>query len=169
MKKKSVNFVLGAALYTVSTFAAAEGGYVGANLSFLDFSSSSGASADLVALSTRFGAEFNENLSGEFRVGFGVVDDTINGSTYELNTLFGIYIRGAAQISDTVKPYILLGASRGEVSSNGYSFTESDMSFGAGVDFKLSDRNSLNLEYMSLYDKDGSDITALALGFVTKL
>ena len=62
-----------------SDLALAEKNYFGGNIAFVGYSEDGiNDEASLTMISGRLGTKFNENLSGEVRVGFGVSDDTID-------------------------------------------------------------------------------------------
>lgn len=115
-------------------------------MAFIDYSEP-GIDASVTAIYGRIGTSWNENFSGELRVGFGIGDDTVNVSgtdvDLEINRFFGAYIKVGAQVNEVFYLYAVLGFTRGEAeaSVSGLSATESetDVSFGLGADFNVSE------------------------------
>ena len=125
--------------------------------------------ADIAAFYGRAGMEFVDNISGELRAGYGLTEDEVDvfgGSVdIELDYFVGAYLRGSLPIHETVKPYAIIGLTKGQLtaSANGSSDSgsENDFSFGFGVDIAIDERSSFGIEYMNYLDKDGTEITAL--------
>ncbi len=158
--------------------AQAEGGYFGGNFSLLDYSEQ-GVSDDasLTAIYGRLGTNFNDNFSGELRVGLGIGDDSVEfddlNADVELDNMYGAYVRGGVPVSESFFPYIVFGYTRGEVTASVSGFgsvseSESDISFGLGSDINISQNLSFNLEYMNYLDKDGGEISGFSIGLVGK-
>lgn len=154
------------------------GTYYGGNLSFLDYSEEGiSDDASLTAVYGRLGTNFNENFSGEIRVGFGIGDDTIDvfGTDVgvELDSVFGAYVRGGIPVAENFFPYIVLGYSRGEVTASASGFgsdseSETDTSFGLGADIDVNSNFTINVEYMNYFDKDGAEINGFSIGLANK-
>jgi opacity protein-like surface antigen len=165
---------IGAVALLGSGTAQAERGYFGGNLAFLEYEEESiSDSADLTAGYLRLGGNANEYVSGELRLGLGLGDDSVNvsGTTVdvELDTLFGGYIRGGYPVTEEFYPYVIAGITRAELTASvpgvvSISDSGTDTSFGLGADLSVTDNASLNVEYMSWYDKDGTDVSGFSLG-----
>jgi outer membrane immunogenic protein len=161
------------ALLTVSGGVFADDMYYGGNLAFIDYSESGVEDASVTALYGRVGTNWNENFSGELRVGLGIGDDTINvlgtDVDFELNHFLGAYVKGGAQVNEVFYPYAILGFTRGEVEASAFGFSvsesETDVSFGLGADFTISESLTFNVEYMNYLDKDDAELSGFALGF----
>ncbi|MDX1693386.1 MAG: porin family protein [Ketobacteraceae bacterium] len=119
---------------------------------------------DLGALYGRFGSQFNENLSGELRVGVGVSDDEVLGFNVEIDKYFGGYVRGSVPLNDGIMPYIIVGITDVDIDTDAGSDSDEDLSYGIGLDFKIDNQLMLNLEYMNMYDDDDVEITGLSIG-----
>jgi opacity protein-like surface antigen len=147
--------------------------YVGGSLNFVSYEDPTNE-ADLIVGIGRFGAFLNKYLAGELRVGFGLAGDDaeIFGTTIDLdlNYIYGAYLRAGFPVHEKVFPYALLGYSRGEVEASvgGISNKEagSDTSFGFGVDIKINNPLTLNLEYANLLDIDGVEVSGFSIGAV---
>jgi opacity protein-like surface antigen len=168
--------VIGSVTLLGAGTAQAQNGYAGANLNFLEYSENSiDDDASLTAGTFRLGAQINQYLSGELRAGIGFNDDTVKVSgtdvDIELDYLFGAYIRGGFPVTERIYPYAVIGVTRGKVTASvpGISTSESetDTSFGVGVDFTVIDQVTLNVEYMSWFDKDGTEIDGFSVGAST--
>ncbi len=171
-------------LYTLLSSAVyAEGGYFGGNASFLEYADDDVEDdASLTAVYGRLGTMFNENFSGEIRVGFGLADDSVDtvlgAVDVELDNLFGAYVRGGIPVSDAFYPYAIIGYTRGKFSysvpENDFTYafkdsdSESDISFGFGADLDIGQNLTLNAEYISLLDKDGAEISGVSVGLASK-
>jgi outer membrane immunogenic protein len=150
--------------------------YVGGNFALVDYSVEGVSDASLNALYGRLGTYFGENFSGELRLGTGIADDSVNAEGVEadvkLKEFYGVYLRGGIPLGEIFYPYAVIGYSSGKVEVDGTvlgigfseSDSESDASFGAGVDFSFNESLKLNLEYMSYFDKDGAELTSFAAG-----
>ena len=116
----------------------------------------------------------NENIAAEFRLGIGTYGDPshIAGLEVKVEDFIGAYIRAGSLAGTPVNPYIVAGYTRGTVSLdlNGDSteLSGSDFSFGVGVDIAITEKTSLNIEYMKYYEDDGIEVTGWGLGGMTK-
>lgn len=132
--------------------------------------------ASLPVIYGRFGAQFNEYVSVEGRLGFGVGDDDVRYLGVDINTeidsLLGIYARAGAPVSDKVYPYVIAGYTRGEATASVEGFSTSgsnnDISFGVGIDIGIDDVFSANIEYMNWFDSDGTEISGISFGLLRK-
>ena len=136
-----------------------------------------GDDASLTAIYGRFGAQLNENISIETRLGFGVGDDDVQYLGVDINTeldsVFGVYARAGAPVSESFYPYVIAGFTRGEATASIEGFiseseSQTDMSYGVGADIGSSDTFLVNVEYMNWFDKDGTEISGFSLGFTRK-
>ena len=136
-----------------------------------------GDDASLTAIYGRFGAQLNENISIETRLGFGVGDDDVQYLGVDINTeldsVFGVYARAGAPVSESFYPYIIAGFTRGEATASIEGFgaeseSQTDMSYGVGADIGSSDTFLVNVEYMNWFDKDGTEISGFSFGFTRK-
>lgn len=107
----------------------------------------------------------------------------------KLDKLYGIFLRAGAP-AGSFYPYAVMGlthgkgeTSKGRIVGSGevagltgrqtltveYEIedeTETDLSYGLGVDFRFNDRIAANAEWMSYLDKDGAKIGGFTLGLV---
>ena len=164
---------------TALTFSAHSMGgetYYGAGLAHLDIPidgiDDEMLDATVTSLHGLVGTRFNENFSGEIRLGIGISDDNNlddDGFNLKLKNYFGVYAKAGAQISEIIYPYVVAGYTRGKMEASALgdseSASEGDVSFGVGVDFSISKTTKLNLEYMNYLDKDGVELSGFGLGF----
>lgn len=132
------------------------------------------------AWSLRFGSELSENIAIEARIGSGISSDKVDGDPtiaidLDLKQIFGVYGRLMAPLGERVTVYGLAGITRVKLEASAplqgtpgrvkVSGSETDLSIGVGVDFKLSPSAFVNLEYALLQsDEDAYDLDALSIG-----
>ncbi len=143
-------------------------GYVGGSYSFFDYAADDlGSDLSIGALSVNGGYQFHEYLAVEGRVGVGIGDDTLDGATLEMDHYLGAYVKAGMPIHNFY-PYALLGMTYMELTVSGaegsFSDSESDLSYGIGLDYYLNNQISLNAEYANMYDKDGVKIDGFTIG-----
>lgn len=176
MVKSKIMSVIGAGIMLSGIAHAESAGYIGGGLALLEYSEADiNDDASLKALFVRIGSNINQNFSAEIRAGVGVGDDTVNvfgtNVDVELDNMFGVYVRGGIPLSNSVFPYAIIGYTSGKVTASAAGYgsateSESDMSFGLGVDIPVSKYMHLNAEYMNYFDKDGAEIGGIAIGFI---
>jgi opacity protein-like surface antigen len=170
MKKTTLALLVSSSLLTPLYASAAEPGfYLGGGYSELTLESNNVRSdADLDSLFVRGGIQLNEYLAAEARLGFGVDDDRISGVKVEVEDIYGVYLKAGLPTTVGLYPYALLGATHAKIKLSGGGVhdttSDSDISYGIGVDYAFSHAVSAGLEYASLYDSDGEEITGLTLG-----
>lgn len=151
--------LLAASIVSASCAASAADMYAGGGVAVLE--------ADELTFNAvygRFGAFFNENISAEARLGLGVGDDTLDGAKHELDNYYGAYVRGGIPAGETFYPYAILGYTKGKVSAaGGGSVSDSDLSYGVGADFKITETLKINAEYLTYIDKD-AELTGFSAG-----
>lgn len=143
--------------------------YAGANIGFVDYSIDGiGSDASLTALYGRGGVKFADVFAVEGRLGLGVGDDSVGTADVSLNYLAGVYVLAGLPVTEQFFPYAVLGYSKGDMDFDlglgSFSDSESDISYGVGVDFHLNETFTINGEYMSYLDKDGGEIAGFAIG-----
>lgn len=168
MKKTMIAGAIIASLTMATAVSAKEGNYVGFGLTQHNLDGGS-FDADVMTLDGKIGTYFNENFSGEFRVGLGVQDDTVFGADIEVENYYGAYVRAGIPVTDGFYPYAIAGYTKTKVGvSGGGSDSESDISIGLGADMAISNDVDFTVEYMRYLDKDGGEIDGIGLGFKFK-
>lgn len=175
MFKKITTTAIAVAALTCGSQAMAEH-YVGGNISAMKMDN--GDSFKMAGLYGRLGSEFNEFFSGEIRLGTGIEKDSafivdeknvIHEGKIEIDYFYGAYLRGTIPVTDYIYPYATLGFTNLQLEFKSPTLREqdssSDISYGLGVDIRLSTNSDFNLEYMNYYDKDDIEIDGFSLGF----
>ena len=164
--------LLAAALLTTSTAMAAGKRYVGLNHSSINYDVDGLADDDLKAVVGKFGRQFNPYFASEFRLGTGLGDTTIAGIDLEIDLLRGSFFRAGYPVTPSFYPYAVAGytsfdfsASAGGLSA---STIGSDVSWGAGFDFNVNKRFSINAEYMNYYTRDLIELDTYSIGVAVK-
>lgn len=89
-----------------------------------------------------------------------------------VDSILGVYARATAPLEGVFKPYIMVGYNRVEIEVEVIGFSasaaENDVALGVGFDVELTDTLDLNVEYANLFDKDGTEINGLNIGFSTR-
>ena len=89
-----------------------------------------------------------------------------------MDHMYGGYLKLSAPLSDSIHPYVIGGYSKMKADVKytvaGVSTDESerfeDESYGAGLDFNITDTLGANLEYMRYYDDDDITVDGIGLG-----
>lgn len=147
--------------------------YYGGNATFINYSELGVPEIDLNAISIVAGQTINDNLAAEMRFGFGTNDEslTVDGVNVDLSIdkFMGVYLKYASTTTGKVSPYAILGYTHAKAEASALGVTvsasESDISFGVGVDFGLSEETSLNIEYMNFLDKSIVSVDGISVGF----
>lgn len=144
LKNSVTSSLLFIAVTTAGTVYASDS-YIGVNYSFLEQSYSNVDDAKLNTASLRIGTFFNSAFSGEFRVGTDIGDDTVGGVIdVEVDQLIGAYLRSGVLTSGNLFPYLVAGVTQGKVTTKiagaKNSESETDLSFGIGIDYTVKNR-----------------------------
>jgi outer membrane autotransporter protein len=179
---KKVSVLMGAlVLLAGSQMVAAENYYVGAQYSQASYEQSNVPSssvyangkADPSALTLIGGYEFNQHVALEGRFAFNAGDDEFefsSGSSVKTELSYLLSVLGKFSVGGKVSPYALVGFSDFELDAEGGQAVEGNgFSFGAGVDFQVSDNTAISLEYVQYASIDitgggDADLTALSIG-----
>lgn len=117
--------------------------------------------AQLSGVFGKFGMEYTENLAAEVRVGLGYGESQADGIDWSLKNFVGLYAKGGIELG-SIYPYAIAGYTRGEFSADSGSVSgsdsESDVSFGAGLDILATDELKIGIEYMNYIEKDGGEL-----------
>ena len=175
MKIKNLGIVAAAfAIANSPLVAHSQGFYLGGQYSLvtIDTTVSGVGSAEWepTNLIVRGGVHATDYFQLEGRLGFNLNDDDVNGVSLEVDQLVGVY--GKLSLPNEFSPYVIFGYSDIDLEIDGVSDDDDDFSYGIGLDFYVSERSAVNVEYMSYYDDsdDGVDveITAIGIGFTYK-
>ncbi|MCK0538522.1 outer membrane beta-barrel protein [Alcanivorax quisquiliarum] len=155
------------------------GPYVGLNYTRFEFESEeTEREVEPDGVTLRLGMEFNQFLGLEVRGATGVSADkrrtSLGTAEFDLDRLYGGYLKVSVPVGEMVRPYVIAGytEAKGEVRfTNSLGTIEretdtvNDESYGAGIDFNLTDTFGMNLEYMRYLDKDDYELNAISVGF----
>ncbi len=132
----------------------------------------------------RIGSMGENGVGFEGRIGVGLSDDDISASDpflgdislgLEIDTVLGLYLVGQTTAGGPVSVYGIVGftlvdytvdVDAGIFGSGSDSDDESDLSYGIGANFEVSDKLSLNIEYMQYLDSDDIEASAISVGVV---
>ena len=139
------------------------GSFIRGNLNY------GGNDFDLNALDLRLGVDMVKWFHIEGRVAFGLNDKAINGVEISINRLLGVHGVFSLPNKTLFRPYAVAGLTYGEVEFRLPGFgsadeSETDLSFGAGVDAEINDSIDLFLEYMQYLDKGLIDFSGISVG-----
>lgn len=148
-------------------------GYLSLSPAMLTDDNGAGNEADVTALVTGLGYAVFDGIAIEGRLGFGIGDDTVaNGSTVELDNLYGVYLVGHLPLAETISLYAQGGVARAErtVSSNGMSLsTDAEgLSWAAGAAFQLSPALAIGVEYTQVLDESEMDLSGYSASVTLK-
>ena len=156
---------------------AQDGNYYGVNTTFIGYSELGAPDVDFTALSLIAGQSINGSLDAEVRMGFGTDDETLTldgvDIAFGIDKFMGVYLKYASESSGTVSPYAILGYTHAKAEGSALgvsaSASESDLSFGVGVDFGMGEETFLNIEYMNFIDTSTITADGISVGFRTSL
>ena len=158
-------FAFAALIASLSSIACAADVYVGAGFNQLNIDIDGGQSLNPTAINLIVGTEVTPNFAVEARLYTSLADDSIrvNNTTsvdIGLDHAEGVYAKGILPINEQVSAYGLLGYTNGalKASVGNTSVTsddDSDVSYGAGMTFKVNKQVGINLEYARMFT--GSD------------
>lgn len=101
----------------------------------------------------RLGYQINEFIATEIRAGFGLSSDNVDvfgiDASVDLDYMYGAYVVTGVNVYDTVYPYVVFGITRGEITGTAQigqiTFSETDASFGIGVEWLTFENVSINM------------------------
>lgn len=175
MKNKFAAVLLGLAVVTGAH--AQESFYAGGLLTRTTYSEDGIDETSPTAIGFNVGAKINQNFAVEGRVSTGLSDDStqvlgVIPADAKVKSLFGLYGKGILPLSDAASVYGLLGYTRAKLGIEGSGFddsgSESDVSYGVGAEFALTNTTSLAIEWAQLVKKDDAKLTGLTLGVAFK-
>jgi hypothetical protein len=131
------------------------------------FSASGGTAARGI-----IGVDLVESLALEamFASGLSMAKTTDNTANVSLDRIYGFYVKPKVNIGENATLFARMGftlvTGSTTISSSSFSdsTTNSSISYGIGMSYKLSDILSVNVDYMNYYNTNSSNATGLALG-----
>ncbi len=127
------------------------------------------------ALRGLVGYELSENVAIEGVLGMGLGDAnveaagrTISGAKLQIDNLYGVYVTPKLKLADNFEGFVRAGfaSAKGTVSYNGQSSsgTTDGFSYGLGVRYAFDKNTSLNVDYMSYFDKSDAKASGFTVG-----
>ena len=148
--------------------------YVGINLTALQVTQQGFEDAEVGAIYGRMGKQYSPYLSAEFRLGYGLGNDSLvdpvfaEDIAFEVQEFYGAYIRLGVPTGDRFYPYLLVGYTQFGLEQTTLGVTTDDtvddLSYGLGADWALWPHVQASLEVVRYADKQGGTLTALSLG-----
>ncbi len=178
---KLSKFAIAAAIAAVSISAQAQSGTTGGKglygeigYASLNYKETAASLSTMGAARVILGYNLMENLAMDGMVAFGASDGstTISGVTIKgrIDSGYGIYLKPKAKLSESIEVFGRLGYFNANmtvwVPGTPLSVSRSgdDFSYGIGGNVKVSKDMSLNLDYMSYYNKNGTTVNGVTLG-----
>lgn len=130
-----------------------------------------GIDADLGTVTAHAGYKFTPNLSVEGELGFGIVDEEIDGADLSVSYLVGAYGRVEAPIGENLSIFARAGVVQLELdaAAAGTSASESETGAGYGIggEFHFDGANGIRADY-TRYDIDSLEVDAFYIGYSRK-
>jgi opacity protein-like surface antigen len=152
--------LLGVGLIAASSFASAAWTTSGGYASISD--SDDGIDLKLGAVYVSAGYEFlstDFTIMPELRLGVGVTDDTVLGVNVEVDSFIAFSVRGTLNLTNNVGLFLQPTYTRLDLTANAMGQSESaddsELGFGGGASYKLSDMASIEAAYEVI---DGTDV-----------
>ena len=118
------------------------------------------------------GYQINDHVALEGRFGFNASDDGFSNSlgSVDIEVDQILSVLGKFSVGGSISPYALVGFSDVELEDQFGGVAEGDgVSFGVGVDFKVSENTAIALEYIQYVDEGiqgggDAELSAVSLG-----
>jgi outer membrane immunogenic protein len=125
----------------------------------------SGVWAEPGTASLTFGMILNEYFAVEVMAATGIYSANA-GTDVSISSVFGAYVKPSFEVVPRLSVFGKLGVTNGTVSAAGLRNSDTGFSYGAGLQFDLTDSLYAGLSYMSYYSKYGTTYrgAGLALG-----
>ncbi|MDZ7660750.1 porin family protein [Thiohalophilus sp.] len=172
--KKLISF-LALALFANLALAAETEQYLGLDYSWGKYETSNGSIYDLDGVRVRYGKYLVPHFALEAHFLYGTSGDNLihgtdaGGKLHNKHTT-SLFLRG--DIGDTYKLYALLGWSHSTFEVSGLGIQpkerESDMSYGAGIEYLVSQRTAIDINYMMYHDEDYLEFTVTSFGITQR-
>lgn len=121
------------------------------------------------------GRELDQTFSVEGLVAMGMGDDgikvvgtSIPTATFEVDNVFGLYVRAKTEIANDLEGFARIGVARSKGTARilgvSASASETGLSYGLGVSYKLDKTSYLTADYMSYLNRSNSKATGITVG-----
>lgn len=136
--------------------------------SFLEFDFDDGSSVHPQALRGIIGYEFHPNIAVEGMVMFGTKGDSDEFGDIKLRNAFGIYAKPKMDFGN-IEAFGRLGWARTKVrfsdAFGSESESDTDFSYGLGVNYRFNPKMSAGIDWMRYFSKDGGKIQGWTVNF----
>lgn len=129
--------------------------YLGGDAMFWELDNKHASNRDSVGLRIRGGAQFNEYLGVEGHLGTGGSDGYA-----ELDYMAGVYGKGILPITNQFRFYGLAGVTKVDFDAD----SDSDFSYGAGLEFDVTPQLAVGADYMRYLDESDYNFDAASVG-----
>ena len=126
-------------------------------------------SIDPINIYVRVGYDFNDYVGIGIEGNNSLIDDDVFSSiSYGIN-LYTAYLKGSIPIEERIRLNAIIGRSNVELTET-FSFIltgyeeDYDYTRGIGIEYSFGSKNSLTVDYIDYYDKNGVDIRAFNSG-----
>lgn len=164
MNKFKAIFIVAMLAGVVASPAGADaGGYVGVIYSKIDHSEP-GINLNFSTIGGIVGYKLSNSVSVEVRGARAKTHDKLYGVNVELEKTVSILGRLSLPNLTDITPYFLAGYTKGWLKAdNGFRVDETDFSYGVGASFSVTNNLGVSVEYLSLFDKDDTEIESFSL------
>jgi outer membrane immunogenic protein len=152
-------------LWSFTSPSAVAGSYVGFSHGDVGYDESD-ASLDFSTNTIILGTELSNTFAIEGRYGKGSDDDQIYILDVEIDSVYGLYGKFTLANETSVTPYAIVGYTKGKVKTDYGSDSESDFSYGLGLEFALSESIAVGAEYLVLLDKDDYEFSSANVNLI---
>lgn len=121
------------------------------------------------------GMNVHPNVAVEGMVAFNAKSDNIRVSGVnvgvKVDNAYGLFLKPKVQVTEGLTAFARVGYVKSKVAASigpiSVSDSDDSLAYGAGISYKLSQTVSLNFDYTSYYNKDGTKVkgTTLGLGY----
>jgi hypothetical protein len=139
--------------------------YAGADLMVVN-ASAGDDDVTVSVLAGKFGYYVHENLAVEGRLGIGITDDEIGyyDTEVRINYALGVYLLPEYS-NNKFKLYGILGMTRGESEVGDETFDNTDLSYGFGAKYMITETVAVGAEYIFLMEDDNDvDYESIGVG-----
>ena len=141
--------------------------YIGGSYSKMEYSEDvpytgvADVDLDFATVGGLAGINFTDYFAIEVRGAVSQKDDRYYGETVKVDKTLSVFTKYTLASEASVNPYVILGYSKIWLEVGDYwEDDDTDFSYGAGLEFDVSDNFSVRVEYAVLYDKDDAELGA---------
>ena len=162
-----MKIVLFTLMMCLSSLSVAGDLYGGASHSNLDFKVDGVSSLDFTTVGIIVGYELTNQVAIEARYAEGKKSDDIGGTDVEADKVASVFAKVAIPNETTLTPYLLVGYTKATLDIEGFGGeSETDSSYGVGVQFELTEALHLDAEYVVLMSDSDYDLNSVGVNLV---